>query len=218
MDTAEFVQRHPRLFHLAHGDAWPSLQEHGLLRVESLLKRSGLPEAEKQEWLTRHRPTAVAVPVPGFASVTLRDQAPLSLIKLSACLTGGMTASAWLALLNSMVFLFPNEATLATLYEKYRSHRVTVLELDSRSLVADYGSLIRLASINTGATVYVAAKRGADTSGGSPSSNRGGMSRRWPFATTSRTSTRTSPGPNAGTRMAVENCCSNGASQARRLR
>lgn len=163
MDAAEFTRRHPRLFHLAHADAWPSLHEHGLLSLRSLVQRSGLPEDEQEGLLTRHRPASVPVEVPGFASVVVRDQGPLNMAKLSACLTGGMTPAEWLALLNSMVFLFPSEATLATLYGKYREDPVTVVELDSRSLVAEYGSLIRLASINTGATVYVAAKRGTDT-------------------------------------------------------
>lgn len=163
MDAAEFTRRHPRLFHLAHGDAWPSLQEHGLLSVRSILQRSGLSEVEQDALLTQRRPEPVQVQVPGFQSVVVRDQGPLNLTKLSACLTGGMTAPEWLALLNSMVFLFPNEATLATLYNKYRADPVTVIELHTRSLVAEYGALIRLASINTGATAYAAAKRGADT-------------------------------------------------------
>lgn len=163
MNIAEFTRRHPRLFHLAHGDAWPSLQEHGLLSVRSLLQRSALPQPEQDALLTQHRPASVQVQVPGFRSVVVRDQGPLNMAKLSACLTGGMTAREWLAMLNSMVFLFPDEATLGTLYKMYQSAPVTVIELDCRSLVSEYGSLIRLASINTGATVYAAAKRGSDT-------------------------------------------------------
>lgn len=163
MDVSEFTRRHPRLFHLAHGDAWPSLAEHGLLSVRSIVQRSALPQSEREAMLTQHRPVSVSVDVPGLGSVVVRDQGPLNMAKLAACLTGGMTPAQWLTMLNSMAFLFPSEATLATLYEKYRADAVTVLELDSRSLVAEYGSLIRLASINTGATVYAAAKRGADT-------------------------------------------------------
>lgn len=163
MESVEFTRRHPRLFHVAQGDAWPSLAEHGLLSVRSLLVRSSLDPAEQELLLTSHRPTAVNVPVQGFDSVVLRDQAPLNMVKLVARLTGGVTAQQWLGLLNSMAFPFPSEATLSTLLEKYNAEPVLVLELDTRSLVAEYGSLIRLTAINTGATVYVAAKRGRDT-------------------------------------------------------
>lgn len=163
MDPAAFTSRYPRLFHMAVGDAWSTLAEHGLLSVKALLERSDLPRPEQMALLTSRRPAPVPLDLPDFGDVVLRDQGPLNMAKLSTCLTGGMTPEQWLAVLNSMVFLFPNMATLTTLYDKYAQDPVTVVEVDTRKLVKEYGSLIRLASINTGSTVYAAAKRGADT-------------------------------------------------------
>ena len=38
----------------------------------------------------------MVVPVLGFSSVVLRDQAPLNMARLAACLTDGMTGQRWL--------------------------------------------------------------------------------------------------------------------------
>jgi hypothetical protein len=161
VDAVEFVRRHPRLFHLAHADAWPSLKEHGLLSTTSLVRRSSLED--KEGFLGTRREEQVPLEVPDFASVVIRDQGPLNLAKLETALTGGMTSEEWIRMLNAMVFLFPDEATLTTLRAVYSTEPVVVLELNTRSLVDAYGSLVRLSSINTGATVYVAAGRGRET-------------------------------------------------------
>ena len=163
METMEFLRRHPRLFHLAHGEAWPSLREHGLLTTKSLVLRSDLDASDQERLLTQHRPASVTVQVPGLSSVVLRDQGPLNMAMLESALTGGMNVAEWLGQLSSMVFLFPDEATLSTLYEKDKVEPVVVVELDARSLVEEYGALIRLASINTRATVHKAASRGRET-------------------------------------------------------
>lgn len=163
MDTDAFVAKFPRLHHLAHADAWPSLREHGLLSVAALLERSALGTEEQQHLLTRRRDRSRRLPVPGFASVVVRDQGPLSEAKLAACLTDGTTPAQWITLLNSMVFLFPRQDGLVTLMKKYGHEPVVVLELDTASVVSAHGDRIRLAPINTGATVYVPARRGPDT-------------------------------------------------------
>ena len=163
METMEFLRRHPRLFHLAHGDAWPSLREHGLLTTKSLVQRSDLDATDQETLLTQHRPAAVTLPVPGLSSVVLRDQGPGDMAMLGSALTGGMSVAEWLGQLSSMVFLFPDEATLSALYAKDKLEPAVVVELDARRLVDEYGALIRLASINTRATVHKSASRGRET-------------------------------------------------------
>ena len=163
MDNVEFLRRHPRLFHLAHAQAWPDLQEHGLLSTAALVSRSSLTPEVREQVLTERRPEAVHLEVPDFESVVVRDQAPLNLAKLAGALTDGMTTQEWLSFLNSLVFLFPDRVTLETLYEKYKTEPAVVVELNARSLVEAYGALVRVSSINSGATVYVAASRGRET-------------------------------------------------------
>lgn len=159
MERAEFIRRYPSLFHLADGKAWPSLAERGLLSVRSLLQEAPLAQGEVDRLMRQRRDVSVSLTLPGFQSVVLRDQKPLNMAKLAASLTDGTTAEEWLELLNSMVFLFPDMPTLLRLYDKYRAQPATVVEVDSAKLVAEYGSLVRLASINTGSTLYAAAKR-----------------------------------------------------------
>ena len=55
---------------------------------------------------------------------------------------------------------------MTTLYEKSGTGAGTVLELDSRRLVEEYGALLWLASINPDATVHVVAKRGRESFSG----------------------------------------------------
>jgi hypothetical protein len=161
VDAIEFVRRHPRLFHLAHADAWPTLREHGLLSTATLVRRSSVED--KDALLSTHRPEAVTVDVEDVGPVVIRDQAPLNIAKLTTALSAGMTVQDWLRMLNGMVFLYPDEATLTAFHALYKTQPAVVVELNTRSLVDAYGSLVRLSSINTGATVYVAAGRGRET-------------------------------------------------------
>lgn len=163
METAEFVRRHPRLWHLAHGDAWAGIQEHGLLSAAALVKACHVPAARAEALLSRRRLTAERLEHPDFGVAVLRDQRPLHEGKLASVLADGLTVPEWLQLLNGFVFLFPDEASLSTLHAAYADEPAIVLEIDTAALTAEYGSLVRLSSINTGAVLYKPAPRGRGT-------------------------------------------------------
>lgn len=160
MEVGEFSSRHPRLWHLAHGDAWLGLQEHGLLSAQALVRACEVPRTEQEGLLNVRRTIAVPLTLPNGAPAVLRDQKPLHERKLQSALTDGMTVPEWLGLLNGLVFFFPTEEALLRLYQVYAAEPAVVLQLDSRRLIQAYGSLVRLAHINTGAVLYSPAKRG----------------------------------------------------------
>lgn len=163
MDVVEFTGRYPRFWHLAHGDAWPGIQEHGLLSAHALTRVCGVPQQEAEDLLSSRRMTAVALTLPSGAPAVLRDQKPLHEGKLQSALTDGMTVAEWLRLLNGLVFFFPTLEALLRLRQVYAAEDAIVLELDSRRLVEAYQSLVRVAHINTGAVLYSPAKRGRAT-------------------------------------------------------
>lgn len=163
MERHEFVARHPRLWHLAHADAWPTIQEHGLLSAARLVALADLPPDRADTLLSRRRAASEALDLPDGSQAVLRDQKPLHEGKLASVLTDGMTVSDWLRLLNSLVFFFPTDEALRAVYAAYAADPVVVLTVDTDGLLDDYGSLVRLAHINTGSTLYAPAKRGSST-------------------------------------------------------
>lgn len=163
MERHEFVARHPRLWHLAHADAWPAIQERGLLSATRLVALAGLPADRADRLLAHRRAESVQLNLPDGHTAVLRDQKPLHEGKLATVLTDGVTVNDWLRLLNSLVFFFPKEEALRAVYAAYAADPVVVLSVDSASLLDDYGSLVRLAHINTGSTLYAPAKRGPST-------------------------------------------------------
>lgn len=163
MDSSEFVSRYPRLWHLAHGDAWPAIQDHGLLSAAGLVAACQVPADRSDALLTRRRLTAEVVEHPEFGRAVLRDQRPLHEGKLQSALTGGLTVSDWLRLLNGFIFFCPTREALETLYRAYEAEPAVVLEVRTGSLAAAYGSLLRVATINAGAVLYNPSPRGRET-------------------------------------------------------
>lgn len=163
MDPADFVRKHPRLFHLAHADGWEGIRAHGLLSSRELVTRAGVDSGETKQLLAERRPEPVRLDVAGVGTAVLRDHKPLHPGKLSAALTDGMTVDAWLEHLNSLVFLFPDDTSLLKLYEVYKAEPAVVLTLDTRRLVNAYGARLRVSAINSGSVLYKAQPRGRGT-------------------------------------------------------
>lgn len=166
MDTELFKQKIPTLWHMAHADCWPSIEQDGLLSAQELVKRSGASEEDREQLLQQVRPEQVWLDLPDGKKAVLRDQQPLDPERLAGVLDD-MTVPQWLALLNSLVYFFPTRDALVTLREhrNYAAQPVVVLQLRTATLVAEYGSTIRLASINAGYTSgpWAIARRGQST-------------------------------------------------------
>ena len=163
MDTSEFVRRYPSLFHLAHDEAWPSILDRGLLSASALVAACQVPPPRAEALLTQRRLAPETVEHPSFGRAVLRDQSPLHEGKLQTALTDGLTVADWLKILNGFVFFCPTRASLETLYKSYSAEPVVVVEVRTSSLAASYRSLLRVTTINTGASLYKPASRGVST-------------------------------------------------------
>ncbi len=163
MTPTDLVGRYPRLFHLADAGAWPAVLDHGLLPAQELVRRAGLPHEQAEAMLAGHRLKQVPLQVPGLGPAVLRDQKPLHRGKLASALTDGMSVEDWLRLLNLMVFFFPDDQGLLKLHAVYREQPALVLTLSTHSVLHQYGSLVRISNINSGAVLYKPAPRGRQT-------------------------------------------------------
>ncbi len=157
----EFVARYPRLWHLAHGDAWDGISRRGLMSTQRLVELFEPDEAETL--LSVRRADSHRMEHPEYGTAVIRDQEPLDVEKLAGCLDG-LTVDGWFRLLNSFVFLFAREDHLVRMRDKYvKQHPVVVLRLRTDSLVRAHGEFLRVATINTGYTDRKPVRRGVET-------------------------------------------------------
>ncbi len=158
-------EKYPRMYHMAQVRSWPSIQKHGLLSTSSLLDLFEWPRKERIAIETQQRPKSIALTHPVYGTAVIRDQKPLSEKRLASCLRGGITVKQWLLLLNRRVFFWLEESRLDILRgaQAYRAQRQTVLTLDTRGIIENYPTRIRLTHMNTGATRPFAHERGRNT-------------------------------------------------------
>lgn len=153
---AMFLPRHA--YHLAEAANWPSIQQRGLLSASRLLDVAELPAAERVT-LERHQRTAhTRLPT----GVEIRDQLPMPVEALSACLVG-LTPAEWYALVNSKVFFWFDPERLNRQRKACEPRAQVVLTIDAQALVAAHGERVALTAINTGNARRKPARRSADT-------------------------------------------------------
>jgi hypothetical protein len=165
VDEAEFVERFPRLYHMAEDGSCPSIQQHGLLSTVELLEAYEVAPAARHEILAQRRATSHRIRHPEFGEAVVRDQAPLSDSALSRVLSDDLTPTDWYQILNRHVFLWPTKERLERLLEArlYRDRTHLVLSIDTRKFVDRVGDRIRLSPINSGSTLFNAQRRGLQT-------------------------------------------------------
>jgi hypothetical protein len=163
VDTDDFVAKYPTLLHLADARSWPSIERHGLLSTAEIVRRWQVPPDRVEGLLARKRPEPVELVHPELGVAVLRDQYPLHEHLLTPALTGGMTVSDWLRLLNSFVFFFTSDDRLRALHSAYLDTPAILLTVRTRSLVQEHGAKVRVAGMNTGYTGRKVKERGADT-------------------------------------------------------
>jgi hypothetical protein len=166
MDVEAFIERHPRLFHMAEAGAWESIRCDGLLSTSALLDLYGYEGERRLSIESQRRSQIVTITHPRTgATAKIRDNKPLRPQFLEACLTD-MTAREWYELLNRKVFFWVREERLLTLLSArpYRNRPHDVIMLDTAVLLARGTDGVKLAPINTGATLYpTATPRGSHT-------------------------------------------------------
>ena len=165
MYTSDLAAVAPQLFHLTAGDAWPSIAERGLRSATWLVRAHGLDDDQSSALLAtpREQVEVIGDPSDPVGHATLRDQKPLTLSKLER-LVEGITPEGYIRLINDRVYFYMKAADV----ERVRAQREDggpqlLLTFDSRRLLADYSGSVRVAKINTGATIGMQGRRGPRT-------------------------------------------------------
>jgi hypothetical protein len=161
VNSAEFIDLHPRLFHMAADGAWPSIQRHGLLSTSAVLDLAGIDGDERVRLEQRRRLENVTITIDDSEFV-LRDQKPLNETKLEHCLVD-MTVAEWLRMLNGKVFLWPTRERCVQLLNAraYRDRTHMIVEFDTERLLEHHD--VTVSPINSGAVLYDPPQRGTFT-------------------------------------------------------
>ena len=163
--AAELAKHYPRLYHMAEGSSWPSIQRHGLLSTEALLDLFKVPKEDRPAILAEQRTKSVPITHPDHGAAVIRDQKPLNRSKLETKALKGCSFQQWLGMLNSRVFFWLCKERLQTLMcaREYCSQPHVVLVLDTMKLASDLQKSITLAPMNTGNTRPFAHPRSLQT-------------------------------------------------------
>ncbi len=161
----KFVEKHPRLYHMAEAESWPNIQQHGLLSVAALLDRFGIQGKRHCELYSRWRPDSVTIEHPSFGAASVRDQHCLRPEALERVLKDGLSPRDWYELLNGKCFLWVTEDRLNKMLNSplYKDVIHEVLELDTRALVERDLEKIKVSPINSGFASRGKSMRGRDT-------------------------------------------------------
>lgn len=163
--TPEQLAKHyPRLYHMADGESWEGIQQHGLLCTRALVELFEVSPEERTLLLDHQRTKSFTIRHPAHGKAVIRDQKPLNRSKLESSLQD-CTFQQWLDLLNSRVFFWLTKERLRTLMcaREYCVQTHIVLELDTLSIAKDLPEHITLAPMNTGNTRPFAHPRGLAT-------------------------------------------------------
>lgn len=160
----ELANHYPRLFHMAECSSWESIQHHGLLCTEALVKLFEISPEDRGAILHHRRPERITINHPTNGSAVIRDQKPLSSSKLGKCLKD-CSLKQWLQMLNSRVFFWLCKERLETLMcaREYCAENHLVIILDTLRLATDFQDKITLTPMNTGNTRPYAHPRGLST-------------------------------------------------------
>jgi Family of unknown function (DUF7002) len=156
-----FSELYPRLYHMAHEDAWEQIQRHGLLSTSSLLNLWEVTGKQRSAVEGEVRRNEVELRHPRRGKVVIRDQKPLYERKLRKALID-CTVQQWCQLLNRRVFFWPTVERLVTHISARgnRGKNHLVLTIDSYRLAAAYEKTITLCPLNSGNTIPFAQERG----------------------------------------------------------
>jgi hypothetical protein len=158
----EFVTAYPRLFHVTEVDAWPGIEQNGLLSAASLLDLYDVEADRRRELVSQLRPEPVQLTADDLPPALLHAQNTIDATKLEASLTD-ITLPDWLTMLSDFVSLAPTPARLASVESSWGYRPRVVVILNSRTVVAEHQWRLRLSHINTSATTPAARPRGAAT-------------------------------------------------------
>jgi hypothetical protein len=161
----DIAARYPVLFHLAEEAGWATIQTHGLLPSDALVRLFEIEEPRATRMLTQRRAKAVELRHPIHGCAVLNDNKPISDKMLTNCLDDGLQPSDWMRMLNARVFFWPSRKRLETLKGALLNagRRKIVIEVDTLSLARAYRDQMEIAPFNTGSATRKPARRGNST-------------------------------------------------------
>ena len=147
-----------QVYHLVEAANWPSVQRHGLLSTQELLRlTSPSPTVRKRiSTAQRLRHTVLS------NGVSIRDQVPMPPDALRKCLIG-MTPAEWYSLLNGMVFFWCDRDRLNRQLGACGGRPQIVLTLDTKRLLVRHAQRAAITPFNTGNARRKPAIRGRAT-------------------------------------------------------
>jgi hypothetical protein len=153
MNTEELISTFPRLYHMAHVNAWPGIKRHGLLSTSALLDLFEVKGSSREALEANRRNDSITVHHKRYGEAVIRDNKPMDDAGLVRALTD-MTPEEWYRTLNRKVFFWLTEERLKRLLTARfnRPDNHCVITVNTRSLVSDYHDKIWLCPINSGAT------------------------------------------------------------------
>jgi hypothetical protein len=165
-NVERLVRIYPDAFHVTYAGHAEWILRHGLHCTDELLH---LFEATDEQRAAAHdRPRATAIrrdSHPVYGNATIRDQGPLDLKMLKRVLNSDTSIEERLALLDSLVFLWPTRKRVRCFLraDSYADKKHDVIVLETAQLIARHGDRLRLSRLNSGATRSIEHKRRRDT-------------------------------------------------------
>jgi hypothetical protein len=161
----ELLERHPCVWHMAADGMWPYIKAHGMLSVTKLLDLFGVEGENRLPIESERRPQCVELTDAEHGRAIIRDNKPMYESALLKCLDDQLTPQDWYRILNAKSFFWVDKARLDRLLgaRAYVKDPQTVIEIDTAKLLERHRDRVRLASMNTGQTLYVPQRRGLAT-------------------------------------------------------
>jgi len=153
MNAEELISTFPRLYHMAHVNAWPGIKRHGLLSTSALLDLFEVRGSGREALEANRRNDSITVHHKRYGEAVIRDNKPMDDAGLVRALTD-MTPEQWYRTLNRKVFFWPSDERLNRLLTARfnRSDNHCVIAVNTRRLVSDYHDKIWFCPINSGTT------------------------------------------------------------------
>jgi hypothetical protein len=164
-NARRFLRLYPCAYHVTDAGNADSIMRRGLLSTDRLLDLYQATEDQRRAAKARPRQSSVVLRHAEFGCATIRDQLPLNIAMLKKVLIPGTSVQEWLALLDSLVFLWPTVKRVHTLLVKpcYAQRDHDVLVVDTARLVERHGRRLLLSPLNSGTTRSIDHKRGPGT-------------------------------------------------------
>ena len=159
---AKFVEKHPKLYHMAEAGSWCSIRKHGLLSVAALLDLFKVKGKQRDALYSNWRCKSVPIQNSVSGKAVIRDQHPIPPERLKNVLCEGLCPREWYEILNSKCFFWVTEERLIRMLKAYGNRTHDVITLDTRKLLDKHSERIAISHINTG-SVRGQAMRGKDT-------------------------------------------------------